>query len=212
MIPFTPTMLYRAVGELSSDQAAVWFPHIQEVFEVFEIGNSLKRAADFLAQTAHESGGFRLLREVWGPNQVPEQRTYERDFSQPWGSMLRRGDRNFKAFNMGNAQVGDGYLFRGWGLIQTTGRTASAQARDELRALLGASVVPDFEVDPGAGTQPRWAAMSGGLFWRRNDLNRFADRDDFIGQTQRINGGTNGLSDRQARRAKARLALGLGSV
>ncbi|WP_394485283.1 hypothetical protein [Variovorax sp. VaC1] len=60
--------------------------------------------------------------------------------------------------------------------------------RDELRALLG-TIVPNFEEDPQALGQPRWGALSAAMFWKRKGLNALADRGDFVGQTERINGG-----------------------
>lgn len=188
------------------ERALVWAPVLTQAMDLVEI-NTSGRQADFIAQIGHESGGLLYANEIWGP--TPAQVTYERDFDKPWGPTLRRGDRNFKAWNLGNALAGDGRRFAGHGPIQTTGRTNHARVRDELRKL-GMVEVPDFEAQPEAMGQPRWGALSAAMFWRRNDLNRLSDKGDFIGQTERINGGQNGLEDRLARRIRARTALGYG--
>lgn len=109
---------------------------------------------------------------------------------------------------LGNSQAGDGRKFSGHGPIQTTGRSNHVLVRNELRVLLG-TIVPNFEEEPQAMGQPRWGSLSAAMFWKRNALNGYADRGDFIGQTERINGGRTGLDDRLARRVRARKALGL---
>lgn len=197
--------LHLAMRGCPMDRAEVWAPALAESMELFAI-NTEARAADFMAQLGHESGGLQWTAEIWGP--TPAQLTYERDFDKPWGPDLRRGDRNFKAWNMGNAKKGDGKLFAGHGPIQVTGRKNHARARDNLRVLLG-TIVPDFEAQPELLRQPRWGALAAGEYWKRNDLNTYADRLDFVGQTERINGGQNGLADRLERRVQARLTFGL---
>lgn len=146
------------------------------------------RMAAFLAQVGHESTSLLHTSELWGP--TPQQRTYE-----------GRAD-------LGNAQKGDGFLFRGHGLIQTTGRANHAAARDRLRVRFGTRV-PDFERLPEQLCIPEWAAFSAADFWDMKKLNDLADKGDFITITRRINGGLNGLADRQARYAAAKKALGV---
>jgi putative chitinase len=204
MIGLDAATLASTMAGCPMQRAQVWAPCLDEAMRLADI-NSPQRAADFIAQIGHESLGLLYANEIWGPTEA--QKTYERDFAQLWGPTLRRGDRNFKAWNLGNAQAGDGRKFSGHGPIQTTGRTNHALVRDELRVLLG-TVVPNFEEDPQAMGQPRWGALSAAMFWKRNGLNGYADRGDFIGQTERINGARNGLDDRLARRVRARKALG----
>lgn len=207
MIELTPELLHMAMMGCTSARAAIWAEPLEYAMQVFEI-NTPERAADFIAQVGHESLGLQFTSEIWGPDQVVAQRTYERDFDQPWGDFLVRGDRNFKAFGLGNLNVGDGRAFAGHGPIQITGRRNHAEARDDIRELIGGDV-PDFEADPKALTQPKWGALAAGNFWRTRDLNGYADSGDFEGQTKRINGGLNGFDDRKARREQARTAFGL---
>lgn len=200
-----------AMGQLPMSRAQIWAPCYDEAMHVAQI-DSRERAADFIAQTGHESLSLYYGNEVWGP--TPAQETYERDFKQPWGPGLVRGNRNFKAWTLGNAFAGDGRKFAGHGPIQTTGRSNHAKARDELRVLMGPTV-PDFCEHPEEAAKPRWGSLMAAMFWKRNDLNRFSDLDTvaaFTDQTRRINGGVNGLDDRLARRRRARRALGLAEV
>lgn len=205
MKPLDGMTLHLAMKGCPLDRANVWAPVLQEAMELFKI-NTETRAADFIAQLGHESGGLQWTAEIWGP--TPAQVTYERDFDAPWSPDLRRGDRNFKAWNLGNMRAGDGRKYAGHGPIQITGRKGHVLARDNLRVLLG-TVVPDFEADPGQLRLPRWGALAAGEFWKRRDLNTYADRLDFIGETERINGGQTGLPDRLERRVQARLTFGL---
>lgn len=209
MIGLDASTLAAAMLGCPLTRAQVWAPHLDAAMLTFEI-NSPQRAADFIAQVGHESLGLLYAAELWGPAQVPAQVTYERDFSQPWGPTLKRGDRNYKAYRLGNSERGDGRRFAGHGPIQVTGRANHAQARDDLRTILG-PLVPDFEFEPLALTQPRWGSMAAGNFWRRNGLNVLADQGKFLDQSVRINGANppNGWLDRQTRRNRARIALGL---
>lgn len=160
-------------------RAQNWLPHIERTLAAYEI-NTPVRAAAFLAQIGHESAGLRFTTEIWNPAQVAAQGRYE-----------GRAD-------LGNTQPGDGFKFRGHGLIQVTGRANHAAARDRLRVKFGTRV-PDFETEPQCLAEPEWAALSAGDYWHRHNLNALADDRDFMKITRRINGGTNGYADRLAR-------------
>lgn len=160
-------------------RAQNWLPHIQRTLDSFEI-NTPTRAAAFLAQIGHESAGLRFTTEIWNPAQVGAQGRYE-----------GRAD-------LGNTQSGDGFKFRGHGLIQVTGRANHAAARDRLRVKFGTRV-PDFEAEPHRLAEPEWAALSAGDYWDRHNLNEMADESDFMRITRKINGGLNGYADREAR-------------
>ncbi|MBL3830006.1 hypothetical protein EGV01_30195 [Pseudomonas syringae pv. theae] len=80
--------------------------------------------------------------------------------------------------------------YRGRGLIQITGRANYAACGEALGL--------DLLKHPELLERPEHAAMSAGWFWHRAGLNTFADKSDFLTITKRINGGTNGLADRQA--------------
>lgn len=167
------------------DRAERMLPHLLEAMPAYDI-DTPARAAAFLAQIGHESGGLRWLVELWGP--TPTQLRYE-----------GRAD-------LGNTRPGDGFRFRGRGLIQTTGRHNYTRLRDRLRAKLGPDV-PDFEGDPDRLAEPKWAAWSACDFWGMRGLNALADAGDFATLTRRINGGFTGMDDRLARWDQAKQVL-----
>ncbi len=91
--------------------------------------------------------------------------------------------------DLGNTEKGDGVKYKGRGLIQITGRYNYDKLSADLQV--------DFINNPYQLSQPKWATESACWFWRKNNLNRFADSGDFKGLTKAINGGYNGLSDRE---------------
>ena len=92
--------------------------------------------------------------------------------------------------DLGNTQPGDGVRFKGRGLIQITGRANYLKCGEALGL--------DLIADPELLEQPINACRSAGWFWESRGLNALADAGDFLRITKRINGGTNGLADRQA--------------
>jgi putative chitinase len=91
--------------------------------------------------------------------------------------------------DLGNTEPGDGKRFKGRGLIQITGRTNYKAVGDALNY--------DFISKPEDLELPGAATMSAGWFWKSRGLNELADVNDFLKITKRINGGINGLPDRQ---------------
>ncbi len=92
--------------------------------------------------------------------------------------------------DLGNVQPGDGVRFRGRGLIQVTGRTNYAAC--------GKALGLDLLAQPALLEQTVNACRSSGWFWRSRGLNALADAGDQVAVTRRVNGGTNGLAERQA--------------
>ncbi len=206
-IVITPKLLQDAL-RIRPEVADRWAPFVRAGAELAEV-NTPDRVATYLAQIGHESGRLRYTSELWGP--TPQQLRYERDPAAPWPASpaQARGAAfaaNRLAYTLGNARPGDGSRYRGHGLIQTTGRANHLMTRDGLRAEVGEDV-PDFVTAPQMLSVPIWAALSAGLFWKRKGLNAFADTGDLVGQTRRVNGGTNGLADRQLLRTQALVAI-----
>lgn len=129
-----------------------------------------RRQASFIAQVAHESGQLRLTRELWGP--TPAQRAYE------------------GRVDLGNTFPGDGFRYRGRGLIQITGRANYGACG----AMLGFDVLNN----PALLEGPTLASRSAAWFWQNHGLNDLADKGDQVAICKRINGGTNGLNERLA--------------
>lgn len=91
--------------------------------------------------------------------------------------------------DLGNVNKGDGILFKGRGLIQITGRANYTQLSKDLGT--------DFVKVPNLLASDKWAVISAGWFWNSRNLNNFADKDDFLSITKKVNGGTTGLEDRK---------------
>jgi putative chitinase len=165
--------------------------HMLKALEFAEVSTP-QRLAHWLGQTGHESGRGRYMAELWGP--TVQQLRYEVP------TTLAR--------KLGNVRSGDGKRYMGRGLIQVTGRSNYRQLTARLRKIMG-DEVPDFELAPLLLQSPEWASMSAADYWRAKGLNRFADADDLLTLTKRINGGTHGIADRQALTASAKLILGV---
>jgi putative chitinase len=135
-------------------------------FKKFEI-DTLKRIRHFLAQMAHESVGFRYLYELGGKSYF---RRYE-------------GRKD-----LGNTQPGDGYKYRGRGIIQLTGRYNYD--------LYGKKLGIDLLNNPKLAARPDVALQVACQYWKDKNLNAYADRGDIRTITKRINGGYNGFKDR----------------
>lgn len=103
--------------------------------------------------------------------------------------------------SLGNTQPGDGKKFKGRGLIQITGRTNYKAVGDALGY--------DFITEPEKLELPGAASFSAAWFWDSRKLNALADIDDFEKITRRINGGVNGLADRQNHWERCKKALGV---
>jgi putative chitinase len=129
--------------------------------------NNRLRWVHFLAQAAHETGGFRYLVELGGP-------TY---FAKYDGRK-----------DLGNMAPGDGARYRGRGIFQLTGR-ANYRTYGEALGL-------PLDDQPDLASKPDVAVKVAGLYWERRNLSLAADRDDLNAITKAINGGTNGLADR----------------
>lgn len=163
--------------------------------EYYEMFNNKKRIAAFLAQIAHESGSFNFtienlnysvdgLRKIF-PKYFPTQefasqyaRKPEKIANRVYANRMKNGDE----------ASGDGFKFRGRGLIQLTGRDNYTRFAEALGISLD-DTIAYLET-------PNGAVVSAGWFWDNNKLNSYCDKDDFIGLTKRINGGTIGLEDR----------------
>ncbi|WP_434381037.1 LysM peptidoglycan-binding domain-containing protein [Melittangium boletus] len=92
--------------------------------------------------------------------------------------------------DLGNTQPGDGTRFKGRGPIQLTGR-ANYRAAGKALGL-------DLENNPRQAASPEVGFRTAAWFWNSRNLNSLADKGDFRGITKRVNGGYNGLADREA--------------
>jgi putative chitinase len=181
----------KAIAPVKDSHVETFLQHINKYAAAYGV-TTVKRMAMFLAQVLHESGCLRYTREIWGPTEA--QKTYERDFTAGlrWGPGLSPKERNYKAYMLGNSEPGDGKIFAGHGLIQVTGRTNHAVCSKDL-----------FKDDrllrtPDLLTTPEYAVLSDYWFWGKNNLNALADGPEpLLKCTKKINGGTNGIAERE---------------
>jgi putative chitinase len=168
---------------------------INKTLEHFEI-NTPQRIAMFLAQVGHESGGLQHVVENlnYRADRLPVvfPRYFKDVDPNAYGRNPEKIANRVYANRMGNGpeSSGDGYRYRGRGLIQLTGHDNYARFAHDM----GMSVEEAVDYL----TTHEGAAMSAGWFWSKNGLNAIADRGDIVAATKRINGGTIGLADRQA--------------
>lgn len=181
--------------------------------------NTPLRVAHALAQQSVETGGFSKMVESLNYSVKGLQGTFSRARiseadCQRLGRKAGAGalspavqeeianivyGGSFGLKQLGNDQPGDGWKFRGRGAKQTTGRFNYG----EVKKVTGLDVInnPDLLADPDTGMQ---AAC---IFWEKKNCNQFADKDDILGLTKAVNGGTNGLPERKAALQRAKQIL-----
>lgn len=155
-----------------------------------------QRVAAFVAQAAHESGGFTALHENLNYRAETLRKVFPKYF--PTDALAQQYAHNQEAIanrvyanRMGNGpeESGDGFRYCGRGLIQLTGQSNYQAFADSIETPV--EQVPDFlQTFEGAVQSACW-------FWENNNLNQYADSGDILTMTKRINGGTIGLEDRQ---------------
>lgn len=216
MKPESPLLLAAGVKD-----PAKWLDAVVETCVEFEI-NTPQRIAAFLAQTAHESGGYTMLSEnlnyraatlaacwpnrfaVLGADKKPVKENGKLVPTAVANSIAGKPEliaNLVYSSRMGNgpAESGEGWKYRGRGLKQLTGKYNYEKCGRDLGIDLVGS--PDLLLEPMA------AARSAGWFWKANNLSAFADKGDMEGMTKKINGGLIGLADRKARYEKVLASL-----
>jgi putative chitinase len=171
-----------------------WFEALCEILPDYDI-NSVSRVAAFLAQTAHESGNYRAIKEnlnykaeslckVW-PRYFPNI-----DIARQYAQQPEKIANRAYGGRMGNGpeESGDGWKFCGRGLIQLTGKDNYSRYAESL----------EISVEEASEhlTTFEGCVQSAAWFWEANGLNKWADAGDMLTLTKRINGGTIGLEDR----------------
>ena len=198
-----------------NDKVDMWFEAIEEIFPKYEI-NTVERIAGFIAQCAHESNNFRSLEENLNYSEDALLRVFGRYFGKAPKASASEYARNpemianrvyndeFRKYKMGNTQPGDGWMFRGRGLKQLTGR--------ENYTKFGKSVKMSAEQAAEYVATEKGAIESACWFWKNKKLNAIADTGDIKKLTKVINGGDIGLADRTSRYDSAIEILGGKSV
>lgn len=174
-----------------------WFHALEEILPEYDI-NTPQRVAAFVAQCAHESGGFRALKENLNYRAETLRKIFPKYFptdeiAKQYASMPNKQEaiaNKVYANRMGNGDEasGDGYRYCGRGLIQLTGKDNYSwfAASLEIPVEEASEYLQSFE---GAVQSACW-------FWETNNLNAQADAGDIKLMTKKINGGYIGLEDR----------------
>ena len=173
-----------------------WYEAMCEILPLWSV-DTVERVAGFIAQCGHESGGFRVLSENLNYSAKALNTIFPKYF--------RRAGRDANAYHRqpekianviyanrmdnGDSNSGDGWRFRGGGILQLTGRYNYTEFGKAVEK------TPEEAVDyvrtkAGALDSACW-------FWDTNNINKYCDNQDIVGMTKRINGGTIGLEDRK---------------
>ncbi|MEW8332547.1 MAG: glycoside hydrolase family 19 protein [Candidatus Thiodiazotropha sp.] len=193
---------------VSSTDAEQYIDDLELTLPKYGIANSKVRLAHFFSQVLHESGCMRYdmenlnysakaLRAVFG-KYFKTKRQAEGYARQP-----EKIANKVYANRMGNGaeSSGDGWRYRGRGLIQLTGK-------NNYRAF-AKWIGDDRIIDDPDLVASEYAFHSAVFYWDKNNLNRIADKDDVVRMTKRINGGTNGLAHRTELLTKAKGLLAM---
>ena len=180
--------------DTDNEVLATFVDPINAAAEEFEI-NTPQRISMFLAQIGHESGGLTKLHENLNYKAARLSQIFPKYFRNvdpdDYAHNPEKIANRVYASRMGNGDEdsGDGYRFRGRGAIQLTGRSNYTSC--------GESLGVDLINNPDYLETPEGAIRSAAWFWDQRGLNDYADNDDIVTVTKRINGGTIGLAERK---------------
>jgi len=209
----TVTVAHIVAAGVKQATAERWVEAVAAACQEFGI-KTPQRIAGFLSQCAHESGGFERLQEnlnysadgmagIWpkrfavlGPDGKPAKKDGKNQPNKFALALHRKPEMIANVVysgRMGNGptESGEGWLYRGRGLKQLTGK-------DNHRAC-SAGLGVDLVANPDLLLEPIYAARSAAWFWSTNNCNKFADAGDIEGLTKKINGGLIGIEDRKKR-------------
>ena len=178
-----------------------WFEALCKILPDYDI-NTAPRVAAFLAQTAHESGGYKALKENLNYRAVTLRKVFPKYFptdelANAYAQKPEMIANRVYGGRMGNGDEhsGDGYRYCGRGLIQLTGKDNYTKFAESIETPV--EELPEFLATfEGAIQSACW-------FWETTNLNQYADNGDILTMTKRINGGTIGLEDRKHHYAHA---------
>lgn len=189
-----------------------WYENVVDMFKKYDITTPL-RIAGFMAQCAHESADFTALEENLNYSEKALSSVFARYFGPGKEDPAEYARKPEKIANyvymdkyrsskgaMGNVNEGDGWRFRGRGIKQLTGRN-NYTAFGKTVGMTAEEAAEYVATKKGALESACW-------FWKTNNIEKFADADDIVGMTKRINGGTIGLDDRTSRYERAKALLG----
>lgn len=180
-----------------------WAVILNEILPFYDINTDL-RVAHFFSQTCHESNDFNSLQENLRYSAQGLLKTFPKYFPNEkialeYQYKPERIANRVYANRMGNGNElsGDGWKYRGRGILQLTGKNNYKTFSQDVFKSDAILNNPDLVAHNRPST-----IHSACWFWNVNNLNKLADKDDCIALSKRINGGTHGLRNRQARLAR----------
>tara|TARA_B100000941_G_scaffold227434_1_gene169690 strand:+ start:34 stop:882 length:849 start_codon:yes stop_codon:yes gene_type:complete len=173
-----------------------WYDSMCEILPLWGV-DTVERVAGFIAQCGHESGGFRVLSENLNYSAKALNTIFPKYFRRAGRDANEYHRQPEKIANIiyanrmdnGDTDTGDGWKFRGGGILQLTGRYNYTQFGKAVEKT-AEEAVEYVRTKAGALDSACW-------FWDENNINDYCDRQDIVGMTKRINGGTIGLEDRK---------------
>lgn len=201
---FTFNFKKEHVASIIGGDSQKWYDALVKVLPKYSI-NTPERVAMFMAQTGHESGGFKALKENLNYSADSLQKVWPKRFDAKTANTYARNQEKIAnkvyADRLGNGpeSSGDGFKYRGRGLIQLTGKDNYSAFAKSIGKTLDETVTYCETLEG--------AIESACYFWSTRKLNEVADKGDVLKATKIINGGTIGLDDRTARYTKAKTIL-----
>lgn len=195
---FTEAQLAKMIPK--NKNVGAWYGALCDVLPKYEI-NTPRRVSAFLAQCCHESMQFTAVSENLNYKATSLRRVFTKYFTEQEAAAFAGKPEQIAnrvyANRMGNgpATSGDGYRYRGRGLIQLTGKENYQKFADSIKMPL--------EDMPEYLTSFEGCVKSACWFWHEHHLNALADTSDLATITKRINGGLNGFADRSTYYATA---------
>lgn len=186
----------------------VWYDRMCEVLPKYGIDTKL-RLAHFIAQTGHESGGYTVLKENLNYSADGLQKIFKKYFpdagtAEKYARKPEMIANRVYASRLGNGPEasGEGYKYRGRGILQLTGK--------ENYAKLSAALNKGDELikNPDLVSEPEYALYSACWYWKSRNINAAADRDDVEAVTKLVNGGLIGIEDRKEKTKKLKEIIG----
>lgn len=173
-----------------------WYDAMCDVLPEWDV-NTIERVAGFIAQCGHESRQMNVLSENLNYSASALNKIFGKYFVRAGRDPVPYHRKPEKIANViyanrmdnGNTNSGDGWTFRGGGILQLTGRYNYTE--------FGKAVGMSPEKATRYVRTPKGAIASACWFWRTNKINKYCDNQDIVGMTKRINGGTIGLADRK---------------
>ena len=191
----------------TNKEPQAWYDIAVDLFPKYNL-NTVNRIAGFMAQAGHESGDFKVTQENLNYSEQNLLKTFPRYFTKATAKQYARKPEDIanhvynddnRTSKLGNTEPGDGWKFRGRGLIQVTGRWNYDKFGKSIgKTAEEASVY--METKRGAMESALW-------YWSSRNINGFADADDIKGMSKAVNGGDIGLVDRIQRYGKNKVAI-----